>query len=246
MTPVKIVAADDESGVLLLLHSILIELDGIQLIGTAKNALDTLGLVKEQKPHLVLLDIELPDMKGIELAEKLLKIKPDLYIVFITAHKEYSLDAFRLYAYDYILKPIHKERVKTTVRRIQQAIRAPEKILANLTSHLQTSRISVTLGNERVFVNPGEIYYLEKNGRHTLVHCINEKFKSRETLHDFEQRLGTAFFRSHKAYIINIKQVDRIVNLPGSSYYEVKFKNCKGKALLSRERVHTLMRLLES
>lgn len=243
MTLARIIAADDEPGLLLLIHSILIELDGIQLVGTANNASNTLKLVKERKPDLVLLDIELPDMNGIELAEKLQRVKPDLYIVFITAHKEYSIEAFHLYAYDYILKPIDRERVKTTVRRIQQVIQASEKILA---SHPQTSRIIINLGNERVFLNFEDIYYLEKHGRHTIIHCVNGKFKTRETLQDLEQRLGTGFFRSHKSYIINMEQIERVVNLPGSSYYEVNFKKYNGNALLSRDRVNTLIDLFNS
>jgi len=246
VTPVKIIAADDESGVLILLRSIINKLDNVQLVGMAKNASDTLRLVKERKPDLALLDIQLPDMKGIELAEKLRELKPDLYIVFITAHKEYSQEAFRLYAYDYILKPIDRERVKTTIRRIQQTMEAPEKVLAKLASHLQTSRISLNLGNERVFVNVSKICYLEKNARYTIIHYVNEQLKTRETLQDFEQRLGSSFFRSHKSYIINVELVDRVVNLPGSSYYEVKFKDYKGCALLSRDRVHALMGLIES
>lgn len=246
MTPVRIIVADDESGVLFLLSSILNKLDGVQLVGMAKNASDTLRLVKEQKPDLALLDIRLPDMKGIELAEKLRELKPDIYIVFITAHKEYSLEAFRLYAYDYILKPIDRERVINTIRRIQQAAQAPEKVLAKLASHLQTSRMSINSGNERMFVNVNNICFLEKNERHTLIHWVNEQLKTRETLQDLEQRLGPGFFRSHKSYIINVERVDRVVNLPGSSYYEVKFENYKGSALLSRDRVHTLMGLIES
>ena len=245
MIPVRIIVADDESGVLFLLRSILKKLDGIQIAGMAKNASDTLKLVKEQKPDLALLDIQLPDMKGIELAEKLRELKPDLYIVFITAHKDYSLEAFRLYAYDYILKPIDRERVITTIRRIQQTVRAPENVLAKLASHLQTTRISINLGNERIFVNVSKICYLEKNERNTIIHCIDEQLKTRETLQDLEHRLGAGFFRSHKSYIINVERVDRVVNLPGSSYYEVKFKNYKGSALLSRDRVHTLMGLIE-
>ncbi|MDD4783530.1 MAG: response regulator, partial [Syntrophaceticus sp.] len=112
MRSLKVAAADDERGVLLLLKSILSEMDGIQLAGVSENAADAIELVESQKPDLALLDIELPDMKGIELAEKLRQIKPDLYIVFITAYENYSLDAFRLYAYDYILKPIDQRRVK--------------------------------------------------------------------------------------------------------------------------------------
>ena len=246
MTSVRIIAADDESGVLFLLRSIINKLDGVQLVGRAKNASDTLMLVKELKPDLALLDIQLPDMKGIELAERLREQKPDLYIVFITAHKEYSLEAFRLYAYDYILKPIDRERVINTIRRIQQIMQTPEKVLAKLASHLQTSRMSLNLGNERVFINVSKICYFEKNERHTLIHCVNEQLKTRETLQDLEQRLGPGFFRSHKSYIINVELVDRVVNLTGSSYYEVKFKDYKSSALLSRDRVHALMGLMES
>lgn len=97
-----------------------------------------------------------------------------------------------------------------------------------------------------MFISIDDIYYLEKHGRHTLIHCANGRFTTRETLQNFEQQLGTGFFRSHKSYIINIDQVERVVNLPGTSYYEVKFKNNTGKALLSRDRMHVLMDLLVS
>ena len=246
MIPIKVVAVDDEPGVLLLLNSILCELDDVQLVGTAKNVADTLRLVKEQKPDLALLDIELPDMKGIELAEKINELNPDLYIVFITAYKEYSLEAYGLYAYDYILKPIDEERLKNTIRRIQKAVQAPEKVLANIASHLQTVKITINTGYERVFVSPDDIYYLEKQGRHTRLHCVNGHFTARKTLHHFEQRLGPKFFRSHKSYIINVEHVERVINLPDTSCYEVKFKNYTDTALLSRDRVNALISLLES
>jgi len=113
LLPVKVVMADDEPGVMLLLCSILSKLERALVIGAADNAKDAIALVREHNPDLAFLDIELPDIKGIELAERLREIKPDLAIVFITAHQEYSLDAFKLYAFDYILKPIDEERVKT-------------------------------------------------------------------------------------------------------------------------------------
>ena len=240
MLPVKIMMVDDEPGVLLLLGSILSELEGALVVGTAENAIDIIKLVKEESPDLAFLDIELPDMRGIELAEHLREIKPDLVIVLITAHQEYSLDAFKLYASDYILKPIDQERVKTTFRRIQQMLKIAKDNPPN--SYLQPSRISINLGNERVFVKVSEIIYVEKAGRHTFIHCVNGKFKTRETLQKLEQHLGAVFFRSHKSYIINTDWVERIANYPNSSYYEVKFINCKGKALLSRDRIQELIK----
>ncbi len=234
MLPVKIMMADDEPGILLLLRSILSELEGALVVGTAENANDAIGLVKDQSPDLAFLDIELPDMRGIELAEKLREIKPDLAIVFITAHQEYSLNAFKLYAFDYILKPIDEERVKTTFRHIQQMIKKPNKDNPNP----QEAIISISFGNQRVFMKLSEIFYIEKTGRHTLVCCVNGKFKTRETLQDLEQYLGTTFFRSHKSYIINMKKIEQIISC--SNYYEVKFKNYEDTALLSRDRYSAL------
>ena len=127
MLPVKVVMADDEPGVMLLLCSILSKLERALVIGAADNAKDAIALVREHNPDLAFLDIELPDIKGIELAERLREIKPDLAIVFITAHQEYSLDAFKLYAFDYILKPIDEERVKSTFQRIYKMLEISKK-----------------------------------------------------------------------------------------------------------------------
>lgn len=239
MLQIRTIMVDDESGVLLLLGSILSELEGALVVGTAENAFDAMKLVKEKKPNLAFLDIELPDMRGIELAKNMRETKPDLAIVFVTAHQEYSLDAFKLFASDYILKPIDKERVKTTFRRIQQTLKTPEK--DNLNSQPPTFRISINLGKERVFVKLGEIYYIEKSGRNTVINAVNGKFKTRQTLIELEQCLGPSFFRSHKSYIINTDRIERIVTYPNSSYYEINFENYKDIALLSRDRIHELM-----
>lgn len=230
MLPVKIIMVDDEPGVLLLLRSILSELEGALVVGTSENAVDAIGLVKDQSPDLAFLDIELPDMRGIDLADKLRQMKPNLAIVFITAHQEYSLDAFKLYAFDYILKPIDKERVKTTFRHIQQMLKRTKRDNSNS----QAAIISINFGNEQVFVKLSEIFYIEKTGRYTIVSCVNGKFKTRETLQKLEQCLGPTFFRSHKSYIINTIQIEKIITC--QNYYEIKLKNCKDKALLSRDR----------
>ncbi|HHW31021.1 MAG TPA: response regulator transcription factor [Clostridiaceae bacterium] len=240
MLPVKVVMADDEHGVMLLLCSILSKLEGALVIGTADNAKDAITLVREHNPDLVFLDIEIPDMKGIELAERLREIKPDLAIVFITAHQKYSLDAFKLYASDYILKSIDEERVKSTFRRIYKMLEISKK--SNASSYTETSRISINLGDERVFIKPNEIFYIERSGRHTLISCTNGKYKTRQTLQELEKHLGKMFFRSHKSFIINTDRIEKIVSFPNLSYYEVKFNNCNDKALLSRDHMSELMK----
>ncbi|MFZ7101521.1 MAG: LytR/AlgR family response regulator transcription factor [Peptococcaceae bacterium] len=243
MIPVRAIIVDPDSQMHFLLRSVLQEIEDLVITGVASNTGDALKLVQEQKPDIVFLEMLLPDTEGIELAKTLRKINPDLFLVFISANKEYALEAFRIYAYDYILKPLDKERLITTVQRIQNIIK--EKSLANLAHHLQTARISINLGNERVFVRLSDINYLEKSGRYTIIHTVNGVFKTRDTLQDFERRLGISYYRSHKSFIINIERVERIINFPGSSYFEVKFKNYDKCALLSRDKVNGLMNILE-
>ena len=240
MLPVKVVMADDEPGVMLLLCSILSKLERALVIGAADNAKDAIALVREHNPDLAFLDIELPDIKGIELAERLREIKPDLAIVFITAHQEYSLDAFKLYAFDYILKPIDEERVKSTFQRIYKMLEISKN--SNTSSYTKPSRISINLGDERIFIKLNEIFYIERSGRHTIISCTNGKYKTRQTLQELEKHLGKMFFRSHKSFIINTDRIEKIVSFPNSSYYEVKFNNCEDKALLSRDRMSELMK----
>lgn len=239
LLPVKIIIADDEPGVLLLLCSILRDIDDTMIVGTAENANDAIKLTKEKQPEVAFLDIGLPDMIGIELANKLKEINPDIFIVFVTAYQEYSLDAFKLYAFDYILKPIDEERVKTTFSHIYNIIKKSNKDNRNL----QASTISISFGNERVFVKLRDIFYIEKIGRHTFIHSINGEFKTRETLKELEKWCGSTFFRSHKSYIINTKKIERIISY--TNYYEVKFKSFKNTALLSRDRRNELIAHLD-
>lgn len=103
------------------------------------------------------------------------------------------------------------------------------------------SRMSINLGNERVFIKLSDIFYIEKTGRYSLIYSANGKFKTQQTLQEMEKHLGNNFFRSHRSYLINIELMDRIVTCPNSSYYEIKFKNYDSRALLSRNRLRELM-----
>ncbi|WP_028308619.1 LytR/AlgR family response regulator transcription factor [Desulfitibacter alkalitolerans] len=239
MSFLKVIMADDEPGILELLATILKGFEGAKLVGKAENANDTIKLARSRHPDLAFLDIGLPDMNGIELAERLREINPNIIIVFITAHKDYSLDAFKVYALDYILKPIDEERVKSTFKRILKGA----TISGNGTPSfpLTTPRLSINLGNELVFVRLNDIQYIEKDGRYTVIHCVNGKFKTRQTLQELKKKLGAGFFRSHKSFIINTEHLERIVNYANSSCYEIKFKNSENRALLSRDRIHDLM-----
>ncbi|UNC93148.1 LytR/AlgR family response regulator transcription factor [Candidatus Contubernalis alkaliaceticus] len=231
----KIVITDDEAGILMVLNNIISTLKGAEIFGEAGTGKDTIELVKRLNPDVVFLDIDLPDIHGIQLAKKLLQIKPELYIVFVTAHINYMWDAIKIYSYDYIVKPINRERVKETIERIQKQL----MIENEHNKSIHEVKIPIKDKDSTVFININDIYYLEKAGKKITIHSTRGKFELNKTLKEWEQKLGVSFFRSHKSFIINIRKIEKIETNNRTSYL-VSFFDYDYSALLSRNVVHIL------
>jgi len=114
----KVVLVDDEILALNILEAILMEIGNVEIVGKFLNPVKVLEQVEELKPDVAFLDIEMPQMLGLKVAEKMNSMQID--IVFVTAYNHYALEAFNVQAIDYILKPIEKNRLKRTVERILQ------------------------------------------------------------------------------------------------------------------------------
>lgn len=114
----KAILIDDEELALKALERQLHALGDFEIIGKYTDPLLGQQKVEETEADIVFLDIHLPELNGIELAERLLEQRPDLQVVFVTAYDKYAIKAFELNALDYVLKPIHMDRLKLTVNRL--------------------------------------------------------------------------------------------------------------------------------
>lgn len=115
----KAVLIDDESLALNYLEHQLLTIDGVEIIGKFTDPICGKEAIEKNDVNLVFLDIHIPEINGIELAEKLLEGQPNLHIVFVTAYENYAIQAFELNALDYILKPVLRERLLKTINRIK-------------------------------------------------------------------------------------------------------------------------------
>lgn len=115
---IRTILIDDERPAINNLERFLRNYEEIEVIGTYTDASDAFEDIKNKKVHLILLDIEMPKMQGIEAAERILEIDADIQIVFVTAYNNYALDAFEVNAADYIMKPIMKRRLDKTISRV--------------------------------------------------------------------------------------------------------------------------------
>ncbi len=124
----RIAAVDDERHALERFEKLILAQEGIELCGLFEDGNDLIEYVCRHPLDVVFLDIEMPGRTGLELAEDLLEINPELMVVFATAFNQYAVEAFELNALDYILKPVSKERLAKTIERIAGRRRPAEKI----------------------------------------------------------------------------------------------------------------------
>jgi two-component system, LytTR family, response regulator len=210
----KAIVVDDERLVRKNLIDLLSMHPEIEVIAEADSCKLGIKLVKDYKPDILFLDIQLAGETGFDLLEK---VKIDFHLVFVTAYDEYAIRAFEVNACDYLLKPVNPERLKTTVERIlnQKKPEAPAK------KYNYYDCIYVKLNNSTSrFVRLNEIVSITSAGNYSEVLTLRkEKFLILKTLKQWEQELPENFFlRIHNSSIINIEAVERFEKSPDARY----------------------------
>lgn len=210
---IKAILVDDSAQALRLLRLMLQELTPeVEVIASAQNVDEGLLAIEKYKPDAVFLDIEMPQKSGLQLAEELMTNKTDCEIVFTTAYNEYAIQAFRLSAIDYLLKPIDEMQLIQAVEKIKdnRQLKFARNHLSTLTQNLNPNTeklltIPILTGFE--YVPLKEIEYLEADGSYTHIFLINGKQKTAsKNLKFFENALENQrnFIRVHRSSVINI------------------------------------------
>lgn len=187
----------------------------IQLVGEAANGGDAITLINTAKPDLVFLDIQLPDMLGLDVLKRL---DYDPYIIFTTAYDEYAINAFEALSIDYLLKPLKEERLARAIGKLEQFTHTgvgPSKNIGSLiaTPHPQreTTTLSVKKGNKFTLIQLADIVFFEASDKYTYVHTANgQKLFCDHMLAVLEERLPADFVRVQKSYIVNKKKIAEI------------------------------------
>lgn len=179
----------------------------IDLIGEANNADEAIELIEQLKPDLIFLDIQMPEKTGFELLEELITTP---LVIFCTAYDEYALKAFESNALDYLLKPVHGDRLKDALGKVRKQIqeRSKQETPDKLNEHQQ---VFIKDGDKCWFVKVGDIRRIESIGNYARIFFDNHKPMIHRTLNDLEARLPPeAFFRANRKEIINLRNIEKI------------------------------------
>ncbi|NLW92270.1 MAG: response regulator transcription factor [Syntrophomonadaceae bacterium] len=203
----KVLIVDDEPANGLFLHTIIEQVAGVKVVAVCTSGREALDMVKIHHPQVVFLDVDMPEMNGLELACTLTERHPDIYIVFATAYPDYALQAFELYSFDYILKPFNEERIRKTLKKLQSSI---EKQVSPANN--KGMCIWVDKGRARVCLRPDDIVYLETCNHRTQIVALNDRYLTWYKI----DKLSTAlepygFHKCHRSYIVNRNQIKEII-----------------------------------
>lgn len=208
----------------------------IEIVGEAGDGLAATAAIASLRPDLVLLDIQMPGMSGLEVAAQLEQDSAPL-LVFVTAYDEHAVRAFDLNAIDYLLKPYDKDRLLRCLERIRERIagKSPQtsavQIARGQTGH--SDRLLVPVGESLQLIEAASIHWLEADDNYVHVHTATRKHLLRRTLSDLLAQLGEQrFIRIHKSSAVNLAEVQTLTPLFKGDY-EMLLRN-GSKLRLSR------------
>lgn len=209
----RAVLADDERLMREQLRSRIAEVwPELQIVAEAKNGLEAVELVKEHKPDLVFLDIQMPKLDGFEVVE-LAGSKP--HYIFATAYDQFALRAFEVHAIDYLLKPFSRERLAQALAHARARTQQPAQVQALVAEagqrHAPLERILIRDGARVHVVPAASVDYVEAQDDYVEVHAAGKSYLKNQRLSELESQLDPkAFVRIHRSYIVNVGAVVRI------------------------------------
>ncbi|HEV3155504.1 MAG TPA: LytTR family DNA-binding domain-containing protein [Candidatus Baltobacteraceae bacterium] len=213
-----VLIADDEAPARRKLARFLNAHDDVQIVAEASNGIDALDLIAMTKPSVVFLDIHMPDLDGLGVAEALVRSERPPSIVFVTAFDRYAVKAFEVSALDYLLKPYDRERFDRALERARRTAQdAPdaERIAQTLAQIRQEEqyvrRLLIPNEGRSFFVATREIVRLEAEGNNVVVHSRRGAHTLRATMESLETRLDPqSFARVHRSHLVNIDEIAEI------------------------------------
>ncbi|HLK48313.1 MAG TPA: LytTR family DNA-binding domain-containing protein [Bryobacteraceae bacterium] len=222
------IVVDDEQLACDEISYLLKDFPDVDVVATGTNGLEALDLIQKLEPDLAFLDVHMPGLDGMGVVRRLREagIDPPGFI-FVTAYDQYAVEAFRLEALDYLLKPIEKARLAETIERARRTIqdrRAPEIPVVNgvaaKTTPAPRSKLLVRANNRNFIVDANDVIYATiDSGLITLVTTNLEGQSNYRTIEDLQTSLDREmFWRVHRSYLVNINRIKEVVPWFKSSY----------------------------
>jgi two-component system LytT family response regulator len=228
MTALRVIVADDEPLAREALAALLAAEMDVELVGSCADGPTTVQTVRDRKPDLIFLDVQMPGLSGFEVVESLPPEERPA-IVFVTAYDQHAIRAFELSAVDYLLKPVSDVRFRLALERARTRVRHADLDdtqgrLRRLLEHAlgtggtsrpaawpASARLRFKVGSEYHLMDAADVVWIEAQRDHVKIAAAGQTHLTRETLQDVETKLDPGrFARVHRSFIVNLARIRKV------------------------------------
>ena len=236
----RCIIVDDEKPARGELRYFIEKFSDIEIVSELEDGIEAVEYLSKNSVDIAFLDISMPMMSGIELASAIKKMNPNILLIFVTAHRNFAVDAFEVKAFDYILKPIAKDRIIELLFLIKETLLPKKESEAKILTKLSFWE------NDRIFViDLSDILYFEANERHSTVATIQGNHTIHENISSLSKKLPANFYKCHRSYIVNTSLIT-VIDPWFNNTYMLSLKNCTVKIPVSKSHIkdfNVLMRI---
>jgi len=210
---------DDEQLAREELSYLLTDIPDIEVLQTASNGMEAVKLIEQLEPDVVFLDVQMPGLDGLGvIAQVREKPGPHPHFILITAFDQYAVEAFRLHALDYLLKPVEKERLAESVARARHTLEEKEEEQEKIST--QRTKLLVRANNRNLIVDAQDLIYATiDDGTITMVTAAFEGQSNYRTIEELQSNLDpNLFWRVHRSFLVNINKIREVIPWFKSSF----------------------------
>lgn len=237
----RIVIIDDERNSIEYLEGILAKEEDFSVAASFSDSREGFAYLLHHPCEVLFLDIDMPNINGIYIAEQISSLYPEVKICFVTAYNAYAVTAFELNAIDYLLKPFTEERLERCLNKLRNS-GSDNNAIREISEHYDYN-LDVICGfyDDSIMLIPSaDIFYIEVLHSTCMIHTRDKTYRGNKTLNFYEEKLKKkSFFRTHKCYLANLTKADRFS--PRINYtYDMYFREIPDVILVSRNKVKEL------
>ena len=241
----KILIVDDEKPARDRLARMVRELESHELVGEAVNGLEALGLAQSLEPDIVLMDIRMPGMDGIEAARHISKLDAPPAVVFATAFSDHALEAFETHAVDYLLKPVKQERLQAAIDAAMRPTRAQVSKEDEVLSSLEPRQhICARVRGSLVLVPIEDIFYFHAEQKYVTVRHTDGEVLIEDPLKSLETEFGDRFHRIHRNALVSLSRLAGMRS--ENDGHQVTFRDIEDTLEISRRHLPGVRKIIKN
>ncbi len=230
----RVLIVDDESPARERLRSLLEEIGNLDIVGEATNGEQALKLAVDVTPDVVLLDVRMPVMDGIEAARQLNSLLEPPAVIFATAYDEYAMKAFDAQAVGYLLKPIRKEKLAAALAQAGRLTRPQlQRIAETNEGPLRRTHIAARHREGLRLIPIEEVMYFFAEQKYTTIKHAKGEDLIEDSLRSLEEELGATFVRVHRNALVSVRYLEGIERSAEGQYF-VRLRGCPAPLQVSR------------